>query len=61
MKKLLTILAISAIASISTGCATKPYTGQTNHAACKINPNAIYPDEATGEPTKCTDKLRLRL
>lgn len=59
MNKLLAILAITALTGMA-GCATKPFTGQTNYGACTINPNAVYAHEVTGEPTKCTDKLTLR-
>lgn len=60
MRNLLAILTVTALSSLAIGCATKPYTGQTNHGACTINPDAVYAHEVTGEPTKCTDKLRLR-
>ena len=60
MNKLLTILLSLSFMAMSVGCATKPYTGQTNYAVCKLNPDAVYPHEATGEPTKCTDKLTVR-
>lgn len=60
MKKLLASVVAVAFIAIGSGCATKPYTGQTWYASCKINPNAVYPDEVTGEPTKCTDKLTIR-
>lgn len=58
MNKIILSIIIASLVSV-TAC-SPAYKGQTWYNTCKLNANATFIDDETGERVKCTDKLTIR-